>query len=232
MNTEQEKALRAPFPPSQIGQLPKGGQLLDYVGHGAVTDRLLAVDPEWSWEPMALDAHGLPALDQHGNLWIKLTVCGVTRLGVGDGPTMKVLIGDALRNAAMRFGVALDLWVRGQAEDDEKVADQGPGEGPRQLAPAPLPRRRVTPDTERVEYATRQQVKAIKDATKQLTPEQRADLVDGHTVYGVELVKDGGIVASREQAETVLTSLGALLATGTQEPVENVIAIAAGGEPF
>jgi len=48
----------------------------------------------------------------------------------------------------------------------------------------------------------------------------------------VELVKDGEIVASREQAETVLTSLGALLATGSQEPVENVIAIAAGGEPF
>jgi len=83
-----------------------------------------------------------------------------------------------------------------------------------------------------IEYATRQQVKAIKDATKQLTPEQRADLVDGHTVYGVELVKDGGIVASREQAETVLTSLGALLATGVQEPVENVAAVVAGGEPF
>jgi len=223
MNVEQEKALRAPFPPSQIGLLPKGGQQLEYVGHGAVTDRLLSVDPGWSWEPMALDAHGLPALDQHGNLWIKLTVCGVTRLGVGDGPTMKVLIGDALRNAAMRFGVALDLWVRGQAEDDEKVADQGQGQGPRRTPPVVQPP---------LDYATRAQVKAIKDATKQLTPEQRADLVDGHTVYGVELVKDGGIVASREQAETVLTSLGALLATGTQEPVENVIAIAAGGEPF
>jgi len=95
----------------------------------------------------------------------------------------------------------------------------------RQATPAPL-------SEPHLEYATRQQVKSIKDATKQLSPEQRSDLVDGHTVYGVELVKDGGIVVSREQAETVLTSLGALLATGTQEPVENVVAIAAGGEPF
>jgi hypothetical protein len=34
---------------------------------------------------------------------------------------MKVLIGDALRNAAMRFGVALDLWARGS--EDEKQHD-------------------------------------------------------------------------------------------------------------
>lgn len=124
LTVEQVTKLREAFPPEQVGQLPKGGALLDYVGHGAVTDRLLSVDPEWNWEPLALDEHGLPALDAAGNLWIKLTVGGVTRLGVGDGPTMKVLIGDALRNAAMRFGVALDLWVRGHAEDDEKRAPQ------------------------------------------------------------------------------------------------------------
>jgi hypothetical protein len=112
MTPENAVALRKPFPKESIGQLPKGGVMLDYVGHAAVTDRLLTVDPEWSWEPLALGPDGLPALDRSGNLWIKLTVCGVTRLGVGDGKNAKEAIGDAIRNAAMRFGVALDLWAK------------------------------------------------------------------------------------------------------------------------
>lgn len=89
---------------------------IDFVGHAAVTDRLLEVDPEWNWEPLALDPMGFPALDRDGNLWIRLTVCGVTRLGCGDGPTMKIRIGDAIRNAAMRYGVALSLWSRNELE--------------------------------------------------------------------------------------------------------------------
>lgn len=132
MDAEKVTALRREFPASQVGQLPKGGTTLDYVGHGAVTDRLLSVDPEWNWEPLAFDESGLPLFvtDDRGQpigLWIRLTVCGVTRLGFGNCrpgqfDAEKVLIGDAIRNAAMRFGVALDLWVRGHAEDDEKRA--------------------------------------------------------------------------------------------------------------
>src|ERR1700733_4885895 len=61
-------------------------------------------------------------LDSNGNpvgLWISLTVGGTTRPGYGSVPSsqddaVKVLIGDALRNAAMRFGVALDLWAKGE----------------------------------------------------------------------------------------------------------------------
>lgn len=91
---------------------------LDYVGHAQVTARLLDVDPLWSWEPFAIDDRGLPALDPNGGLWIRLTVAGMTRIGYGDaqgksGPNaVKEAIGDALRNAAMRFGVALDLWSK------------------------------------------------------------------------------------------------------------------------
>ena len=135
----QLKKLRAPFEANQISQLPKpykkdsakgqcdvcGGYHglpalhLDYVGHAALTDRLLEVDPFWSWEPVAFDERGLPLLDKDGGMWIKLTVCGVTRLGYGDaegktgGNAVKERIGDALRNAAMRFGAALDLWHKG-----------------------------------------------------------------------------------------------------------------------
>lgn len=92
---------------------------LDYVGHAAVTDRLLEVDPGWSWEPMAVDPNtGGPLLSNNGSvLWIKLTILGVTRIGVGSVTpgsfeAEKQLIGDAIRNAAMRFGVALDLWSK------------------------------------------------------------------------------------------------------------------------
>jgi hypothetical protein len=123
--------LREPFPEHQISYLPKGGVKLAYVGHAALTDRLLDVDPNWTWEPLAYGPDGLPAIDEIGGLWIKLTVCGVTRLGYGDaqgktgGNAMKERIGDALRNAGMRFGAALDLWHKGElhaAQDDDRNA--------------------------------------------------------------------------------------------------------------
>lgn len=120
MNEEAAKKLRAPFPPEVVGKLPRAGIQLDYVGHAAVTDRLLEVDPEWTWEPVAFAEDGAPLIRQDGKnatLWIRLTVCGTTRYGVGSVALSafeqeKQLISDALRNAAMRFGVALDLWSK------------------------------------------------------------------------------------------------------------------------
>lgn len=140
--------LRVPFPPHQISKLPKptsrdakkgkcdvcGGWHglpavhLDYVGHAALTDRLLDADPMWTWEPLAMNESGLPVMDPMGGMWIRLTVCGVTRLGYGHagektgGDAIKEVIGDALRNAAMRFGAALDLWHKGDlhADDDTR----------------------------------------------------------------------------------------------------------------
>lgn len=136
--------LREPFPPNQISKLPKpykkdsekgkcrecGGYHglpavhLDYVGHAALTDRLLDADLGWTWAPVADPRSlGLPVFD--GGMWIRLTVCGVTRLGFGcadgksGGDAVKEMIGDALRNAAMRFGAALDLWHKGQLHEDK-----------------------------------------------------------------------------------------------------------------
>jgi hypothetical protein len=129
---------------------------LDYVGHAAVTDRLLTVDPEWNWEPFAVDEHGLPALDQWGNLWIRLTVAGVTRVGVGDGASMKERIGDALRNAAMRFGVALSLWTRDELEsgnEEEKAVGKGKRGGSRSTRPAG-PDASGTPEGDRTDTQT------------------------------------------------------------------------------
>jgi len=148
--------LREPFPESQISKLPKptkaqtaavndnykngvrcevcGGWHhpkvvhLDYVGHAALTNRLLDCDLEWNWEPVSENEDGTPRINGDGGMWIRLTVCGVTRLGYGNadgkrgGDAIKEIIGDALRNAAMRFGAALDLWHKGDLHADD-VAD-------------------------------------------------------------------------------------------------------------
>jgi hypothetical protein len=147
--------LLAPFDRSQIHGLPRGGTQIDYVGHAEVTRRLLEVDPAWNWEPVSTDEHGLPRFErsQDGKpvgLWIRLTVLGVTRLGYGSVEPKnfepeKILIGDALRNAAMRFGVALDLWSKsdrqsggddngggynGARRNGSRPSDREPGEPP------------------------------------------------------------------------------------------------------
>jgi hypothetical protein len=126
---ENLKKMRQEFPAHQISYLPKGGAKLAYVGHAALTDRLLDVDPTWSWEPLAMNHNGLPVMDEMGGMWIKLTVCGVTRLGYGHaggktgGDAIKEVIGDALRNAAMRFGAALELWHKGDLHLDTTTLD-------------------------------------------------------------------------------------------------------------
>lgn len=153
-DNEMWAKLRAPFPTSQIQRLPKPTSRdnqkgrcqecngyhglpavhLDYVGHAEVTSRLLEVDPLWNWEPIALDAQGLPLFTMVGGkpvgLWIRLTVGGVSRLGFGSiepgaFDPEKQLISDALRNAAMRFGVALDLWAKSDLHAGE-YADTPP----------------------------------------------------------------------------------------------------------
>lgn len=162
---EALKRLREPFEPGAIGKLPKpytrdsrkgncqecGGyhglpaMHLDFVGHAALTDRLLQVDPEWSWEPLAFDQVGLPQFDGYGGLWIRLTVCGVTRLGYGDAQgknganAIKEAIGDALRNAGMRFGAALDLWHKGDLWEAKEARGEfaSPDTQPAQAVPAP-----------------------------------------------------------------------------------------------
>jgi hypothetical protein len=130
--------LREQFPPHQVSTLDKGrGIKLSYVGHAALTGRLLDVDPLWHWEPMAFTGDGLPMFDEAGGLWIRLTVCGMTRIGYGNaakksgpGDREKEVIGDALRNAAMRFGAALDLWHKGGDPHSEEPAEAGDSPAP------------------------------------------------------------------------------------------------------
>jgi hypothetical protein len=81
----------------------------------------------WTWKPLAFTDAGLPAFDSNGGLWIELTICGVTRYGYGEPQgrdkfdMTKGAIGNAIRNAAMRFGVALDLWAKEAPAENTKA---------------------------------------------------------------------------------------------------------------
>lgn len=179
MNQDTADLLRREFDKKQIGKLPRvtckacsqgNGQCgehkrakcrqcsayvssqhihLDYVGHAAVTDRLLQADPDWTWEPMAFAADGLPAFDRNGGLWIRLTVAGTTKIGYGDaqgknGPNaVKETIGDAIRNAAMRFGVALDLWAKEDLSTQRGEKDEAQPETEHPVERDPQPESRA-----------------------------------------------------------------------------------------
>lgn len=124
-------------------KMPDGGHIdLAYVGHAEATNRLLNVDPFWDWEPLTVDERGLPQVDGYRGLWIRLTVCGMTRLGYGHagdktgGDAVKEVIGDAIRNAGMRFGMALDLWTTSDLEIIESGSDPREQETGGQSAPS------------------------------------------------------------------------------------------------
>jgi hypothetical protein len=135
---------------------------LSYVGHAGVTMRLTSVDPTWKWLPLRPDVderalaaavnsgnpellrllleHAPPRIEPNGGIWIRLQVAGIERLGFGDadGRTgtpkdMKDMIGDAIRNGAMRMGVGTYLWSKSeraqailarQGADDERTQQE------------------------------------------------------------------------------------------------------------
>lgn len=198
---DKRARLRAEFPKAAYGKLPKstkkdnpkgnckecGGYHglpavhLDYIGHATVTDRLLEVDPEWTWEPCAFGDDGLPRfiISEAGTpigLWIKLTVLGVTRLGFGSVESNafepeKQLIGDAMRNAAMRFGVALDLWSKAELESAALAHEARVQVNTRtgevtSAAPAKLPERTQAPRTVDVQ-ATKPEPASVQPAASQ-----------------------------------------------------------------
>lgn len=122
---EMLAAMRADFPVSAIGKLPRvtcrdcsdpkvqcqrhskqkcntcdqristAHIHLDFVGHAHLTDRLNEVDPDWDWLPMAFDDDGLPKVSGGGSLWIILRFGGRFFQGIGDAGQKKG--GDALK---------------------------------------------------------------------------------------------------------------------------------------
>jgi hypothetical protein len=145
--------LRAAFDPSVVGKKDK----FDYISHALVTERLNEVCPGWSLEITQVFTYS----DTNGRLhcegvMVALTIDGVTRMEMGGpqrigGPQgnngresfmleCKNAVSDALKRAAMRFGVALYLWDSlVDAIGDEDVHPDRPIEPP---APARAPQQR------------------------------------------------------------------------------------------
>ncbi len=187
MTPEQASALRRPFPPEAVGHLPRAGTTLDYVGHAAITDRLLQVDPCWTWEPVAFNDAGEPLIVTHGSvcrLWIRLTVAGVTRYGVGTVlanafDVEKQLIGDALRNGAMRFGVGLDMWSK---EELEGFGVAGPVVAGAETS---------TPNRESGDVPATPEVRTVGDSTMNLLKSRVSALVTDKVEVSVARKKRG-----------------------------------------
>ena len=134
--------------PKIVGKLPKGGAQLDFVGHADITRLLLEIDPTWRWVPIEWK-DGRPAIHVENGMatmWGELTLLGQARLGVGSVRADKVdldkeLVGDFLRNAAMRFGICLSLWTKQEWED----LGETPKKPARPVGTAAKPAPAVTP---------------------------------------------------------------------------------------
>lgn len=174
---------------------------LDFVGHARVNDRLLEVDPGWDWSPFAIGPDGLPLLDRNGGLWIRLTVGDQTRLGYGhaDGKTggdaIKIALGDAIKNAAMRFGVALPLWYSDSAESAPRTVNDRPtGDYSSPVGGSP-----TSSDSS---YGANRTPDTVEDAKGALTAKVRAlDLPVDRVALAYVRLNDGEIAAETDPAK-------------------------------
>jgi hypothetical protein len=112
--------LREPFPKEQIGRLPATANrpALDFVGHAAVTDRLNRICPDWTFSI-------LQRFEIGSTVWVhgRMEIAGVTREEYGQGKNPLEAASHFIRRAAMRFGVAIDLWSREELETGIPMAE-------------------------------------------------------------------------------------------------------------
>jgi hypothetical protein len=114
--------------PKIVGTIPRNGVSLSYVSHADVNRILIEVDALWSWQPIEW-VNGRPAINvENGTatMWGTLTLLGKSMIGVGSVRAdkqdyEKELVGDFLRNAAMRFGIALSLWSKQDWSDNTNI---------------------------------------------------------------------------------------------------------------
>lgn len=106
------RELRRPFTPAAVRfkvqanlgpkDAPTGGLVVCYIDARLVVERLNLIVPDrWSdsYEPFG-----------SGLMWCHLTVDGITRSDVGEGQG-KALVSDALKRAAVKFGVGVSLYA-------------------------------------------------------------------------------------------------------------------------
>lgn len=142
--------------PALVQQRDNGkGNMLSYVGHGEVTKMLIEIDPMWDWQPAAW-IEGKPAIHRHhakfvfrngdvketeiATMWGFMTVLGKTLPCVGSAPAdkedvEKELIGDLIRNGALRFGICINLWAK-SLSSESSYSSPAPRNSNSEVAPA------------------------------------------------------------------------------------------------
>lgn len=112
LTAQDLKVLSAPFPKervgAKIGSLSKDrsrGMLVLYLQHTDVYSRLEEVDPSWSAE--VTDER---IVSDTCVVRVRMTVKGVSRENAGEGGDTKSAISDAVKRAAMLFGVGRYLY--------------------------------------------------------------------------------------------------------------------------
>ncbi len=125
-----------------------GGQKMPYVSQGLVTKRLNAKALDWSSRILGRETITFPIMRYDKDAgkkilkditWVEITLeltipalgsrqeVGVAEM-VGDyGTAVKAAASDALKRAAMRFGVALYMWESKEEQDGEgATSEDGP----------------------------------------------------------------------------------------------------------
>jgi len=124
------KRLSAPIPEEFIkqreGWRDRNGEthFVDYIEWHTVADLLDRIAPEWS--------HSVRAIVQIGGIvavTAAITIQGVTREGVGTGPAesetgIKKAEHDALKRAAVKFGMARELYQKDDDGEHQPAAPQ------------------------------------------------------------------------------------------------------------
>ncbi|HEY7543339.1 MAG TPA: Rad52/Rad22 family DNA repair protein [Blastocatellia bacterium] len=122
--------LRKPLPESVIRQRigwidSEGDHWLDYIEWQTAAEILDRVCSDWSYE-----VRDIKVISDMVAVTAAITIKGITRCGVGVGSAMdeKGIKGaetDALRRAAVKFGLARSLYKRGDAKRRMKAVSDG-----------------------------------------------------------------------------------------------------------
>jgi Rad52/22 family double-strand break repair protein len=149
MTTQLERLAR-PVPPKYVSP-PATGKFGDYVGHDIITQILLAVCGPFSFrvEQLTYSPDGLldgctasltVLIDDREVTVTEAGECDFPQNKKTQGERLKHAASDALKRCAMRFGLGLHLWSKGDYFLYEQLRSQGfsgsPEEGRTSAAPA------------------------------------------------------------------------------------------------
>lgn len=133
MGEPEWEKLRAKFPADLITKVQKRGGMYDTVNHAVVTDRLIRHGGDWTYsKPEPVTVVGGDGMPHVVAIVASMTIGGVTRWETGGPERMsnytqelKESISDFIKRAAMRFGVALDLWSKEDLDGVVEASNEG-----------------------------------------------------------------------------------------------------------